>query len=47
MGVTSPKIIDKINDMVLNNRGIKVREIVKATGISQGTAFSILHENWV
>ena len=42
--VTTPKIISKINDMVLSNRRTKVREIVKITGISQGTVFSILHE---
>ena len=44
MEVTTPKIISKINDMVLSNRRTKVREIVKITGISQGTVFSILHE---
>ncbi|XP_011148888.2 putative uncharacterized protein FLJ37770 [Harpegnathos saltator] len=42
--VTTPEMIDKIHDMVLNDRRIKVREIVEATGISQGTVFSILHE---
>ncbi|XP_036144769.1 protein GVQW3-like [Monomorium pharaonis] len=42
--VTTPAIIDKIHDMVLSNRRIKVREIVEATGISQDTVFSILHE---
>ena len=39
--VTTPEIIDKIHDMVLSDRRIKVREIVEATGISQGTVFSI------
>lgn len=42
--VTTPEMIDKIHDMVLNDRRIKVREIVEATGVSQGTVFSILHE---
>ena len=42
--VTSPEVNDKIHDMVLSNRRIKVRKIVEATGISQGTVFSILHE---
>ncbi|XP_023217030.1 histone-lysine N-methyltransferase SETMAR-like [Centruroides sculpturatus] len=42
--VTTPEMIDKIHDMVLSDRRIKVREIVEATGISQGTVFSILHE---
>ena len=44
MEVTTCKIIDKIHYMVLSDRRIKVREIVEATGISQGTVFSILHE---
>ena len=30
--VTIPEMIDKIHDMVLNDRRIKVREIVEATG---------------
>ena len=29
---------------IISRRGIKVREIVEASGISQGTVFSILHE---
>jgi len=37
------EIIDKIHDIVLNNR-MKVREVIKATGISHGTVISILHE---
>ncbi|GBN31528.1 hypothetical protein AVEN_53757-1 [Araneus ventricosus] len=42
--VTSSEIIDKIRDMVFSDRRIKEREIVEATGISQGTVSSILHE---
>ena len=42
--VTIPEVIDKIHDMVYSGRRIKVREIVKATGISQGAVFSILPE---
>ena len=42
--VTTPEMINKIHDMVLSDRRIKVREIVEATGISQDTVFSILHE---
>ncbi|GBN15894.1 Histone-lysine N-methyltransferase SETMAR [Araneus ventricosus] len=41
---TSSEMIDKIHDMVLSDRRIKVREIGEARGISQGTVFSILHE---
>ena len=33
MEVTTPEMIDKIHDMVLSDRRIKVREIVEATGI--------------
>ena len=42
--MTSPEIIEKIYDMVLSDRRIKVREIVEATDISQGIMFSMLHE---
>ena len=42
--VATPEMIDKIHDMVLDDRRIKVREIVEATGISQSTVFLILHE---
>ena len=44
MEVTTLEVIGKIDDMVLSDRRIKVREIVEATGISQGTEFLILHE---
>ncbi|GBN64806.1 hypothetical protein AVEN_103679-1 [Araneus ventricosus] len=42
--VTSSEMIDKIHDMILSDRRIKVLEIVEARGIFQGTVFSILHE---
>ena len=42
--VTTLEMIDRIHDMVLSDRRIKVREIVEATGISQSTVFLILHE---
>jgi len=38
------EIIDKIHDIVLTDRRVKVRELVEATGISHGTVISILHE---
>ena len=44
MEVTTPEMIDKIYGMVFSDRRIKVREIVKATGITESTVFSILHE---
>ena len=42
--VTTPKMIDRIHNMVLSDQRIKVREIVEATGMSQSTVFSVLHE---
>ena len=42
--MNTPEMIEKIHDMVLSDRRIKVREIVEATGILQGTVFSISHE---
>ena len=42
--VTTPEMIDKIHDMVLSDRRIKVHEIIEATSISQGTVFSTLHK---
>ena len=42
--VTTPEMIDKIQDMILSDQRIKVRKIVETTGISQDTVFSILHK---
>ena len=42
--VATPEIIDKIHDIVLTDRRVKVRELVEATVISHGTVISILHE---
>ena len=42
--MTTPEITDKIHDMILSDRQIKVCKIVEVTGISQSTVFSILHE---
>ena len=42
--VTSQKIIDKIHDIVLNDRRLKVREISKTVNISVGRVWHILHE---
>ena len=41
-----PEIIDKVHDIVLTDRGVKVRELAEATDISHGTVISILHD-WV
>jgi len=39
-----PEIIDKVHNIGLTDRRVKVRELVEATGISHGTMISILHE---
>jgi len=40
----TPEIIDKVHDIVLIDRRVKVRDLVEAIGISHGTVISILHE---
>ncbi|XP_018311541.1 uncharacterized protein, partial [Mycetomoellerius zeteki] len=40
----TPEIIDKVHNIVLTNRRVKVRDLVEATVISHGTVISILHE---
>lgn len=37
-------MVEKIYEMVLTDRRLKVREIVEATGISNGNVFRILSE---
>ena len=40
--VTSQEMIDKIHDIVLNNRRLKVREISETVNISVGRVWHIL-----
>ena len=40
---TTPEIVDKVHDMVLDDRRVKVHEIEEALGISRERAFHILH----
>ncbi|KAG5323337.1 GVQW3 protein, partial [Acromyrmex heyeri] len=40
----TPEIIDKVHDIVLTDRRVKMRELVETTGISHGTVITILHE---
>jgi len=40
----TPEIIDKVYDIVLTDRRVKVRELVEATGISTDSVISILHK---
>ena len=42
--VASQEMIDKIHDMVLNNRRLKVREISETVNVSVGRVWYILHE---
>ncbi|KAG5313733.1 SETMR methyltransferase, partial [Acromyrmex insinuator] len=42
----TPEIINKVHDIVLTDRRVKVRELVEATDISHGTVISILTNNW-
>ena len=42
--VTSQEMIDKIHDIVLNNRRLKVRDISETVNISVGRVWHILHE---
>ena len=42
--VTTQEMINKIHDLVLNNRRVKVRELEEACNISHGTAISILQD---
>jgi len=39
----TPEIIDKIHDIILTDRRVKVRELVEVAGISYGTVISILN----
>ncbi|KAG5331214.1 SETMR methyltransferase, partial [Acromyrmex charruanus] len=46
----TPEIIDKVHNIVLTDRRVKVPELVEATDISHDTVISILHEQlarWV
>jgi hypothetical protein len=41
---TTPEIIEKVHDMVLDDRRMKVREISETIGISKERVRYILHE---
>ena len=43
--VTTPEIIEKIHDIVLDDPKVKVRELTQAIGISIGSVVKILHED--
>ena len=42
--VVTREIIEKVHDMILNDRRVKVREIVKAIGISYDMVITISHK---
>lgn len=43
----TPKLINKIHDIVLSDQRIKLGEIAKATEVSKGTTKSILNDQLV
>ena len=43
--VTTPEIIEKIHDIVLDDTKVGVYELAEATGISTGSVIEILHED--
>ena len=43
--LTTEEMIERIHDLVMADRKVKVSELAKATGISTGKLFSILHES--
>ena len=43
--LTIEEMIERIYDIVMADRKVKSSELAKATGISTGELFSILHEN--
>ncbi|XP_055308260.1 uncharacterized protein LOC129572342, partial [Sitodiplosis mosellana] len=43
--VTTPEMIDKIHDLVLNHPKMKVREIVETVNVSYERVLNILHEH--
>jgi hypothetical protein len=42
---TTPEIVDKIHDMVMDDRRVKVLEIASAVGISSERVHNILHQH--
>lgn len=42
--VVTEEIVEKVHDMILADRRLKVREIAETVGVSYGTAFNILHD---
>ena len=40
----TPEIIEKVHNVILNARRVKVQEIFEAIGISHGAVIAILHE---
>lgn len=44
--VVTDSIVEKVHDMILADQRLKVREIAEAVGLSNGTAFNILHDKF-
>ena len=45
--VATSEIFDKVHDIDLTDRRVKVRELVEATGISYGSDFNFARIIWV
>jgi galactokinase len=45
VAATTPEIFDKIHDMVMDDRRVKVQEIASAVGISSERVHNILHQH--
>ncbi|GAB0087711.1 uncharacterized protein DMENIID0001_020500 [Sergentomyia squamirostris] len=43
--VTTPEMIEKINQIVMNDKSVKVRQIAQKVGISSDRVHNILHEH--
>ncbi|XP_025993999.1 uncharacterized protein LOC113004563 [Solenopsis invicta] len=43
--VVTKEIVEKVYDMILADRRMKVCKVAEAVGVSYGTAFNILHDN--
>lgn len=42
---TNQEMVDKVHDLVLADRGVKLREKVETTGISYARVQNIVHEH--
>jgi hypothetical protein len=43
--VTTPEVIRRVEDLVMADRRLKVKEVATEVGISEGSVFNILHDH--